>query len=292
MAKYLILFVIVFGLFGCQNNKKKVVQMQAVQDSLMTESITKDSAILGFLTDLNEIQQNLDSIKKMEKLISVDQKTGVEMTLSKKRRIVHDIGMLKDLLEQNKTLIASLKQKLNNSNYKIGKLEQTIVEFNKMVTTLTQRIDEKDADIKKLNDKVKKLYSNIQTLNRQIEDVSEESNQKSQVIESQISQLNTAFYAYGTAKELLSNDVAEKSGGILRISKNLIIKKDFNRYYFTKVDIRKFKELPLNAKKARILTVHPEASYRLSGEKTADTLYIQNSEEFWKASKYLLIVID
>jgi hypothetical protein len=46
-------------------------------------------------------------------------------------------------------------------------------------------------------------------------------------------------------------------------------------------------------KKAEIISVHPAGSFHISGGKrTADTLYIDNKAEFWKASKYLVILTN
>ncbi len=70
------------------------------------------------------------------------------------------------------------------------------------------------------------------------------------------------------------------------------LKKDFNRVEFMKVDLREFSQLPLNTKKARLVTFHPAESYHLTGEKTVENLVIDKPQEFWKASKYLLIVVE
>lgn len=45
-------------------------------------------------------------------------------------------------------------------------------------------------------------------------------------------------------------------------------------------------------KKARVVSVHPSESFHITGDKRADTLFVDNAQEFWKASKYLLIVLD
>ena len=104
--------------------------------------------------------------------------------------------------------------------------------------------------------------------------------------------MNTAFYAFGTKKELAEKNVIEKEGGVLGIGKTIKMKKDFNRDYFMKIDIREFNQLPLNTKKAKIVTTHPAGSYHLTGTKTVESLIIDNPEDFWKASKYLLIVVE
>ena len=57
--------------------------------------------------------------------------------------------------------------------------------------------------------------------------------------------------------------------------------KDFNKDYFTQIDIRKDKEIKLYAKEAKLLTTHPEGSYELtSDEKGELTLMIVEPNKF------------
>ena len=104
--------------------------------------------------------------------------------------------------------------------------------------------------------------------------------------------MNTAYYAFGTKKELAEKNVIEKEGGVLGLGKTLTLKKDFNRDYFQKVDIREFKQLTLNAKKAELLANHPADSYHFTGTNTVEALVIDKPNEFWKASKYLVVVVE
>ena len=84
----------------------------------------------------------------------------------------------------------------------------------------------------------------------------------------------------------------EKDGGVLGLEKTLTLKKDFNRDYFKKVDIREFKQLSLNAKKAVLLANHPANSYHLIETDRVEGLVIDKPDEFWKTSKYLVVVVE
>jgi vacuolar-type H+-ATPase subunit I/STV1 len=252
------------------------------------EAAIKDSAIIDFLSDFNEIQANLDSIKKMEELVTV-QSQSRELNRRQKDQIIDDINLLNKMLQKNKELTASLQKKLNNSNYKIGQLQETITQLQQMVDNLERQVKQKDVEITALNEKVAKLNSNINVLNKKIDEIESESAEKSELIQSQENTLNTAFYAYGSSKELKENSVIEKEGGFIGIGKTSVVPKNFNRDYFTQIDIRAFDYLPLMVKKAKVISVHPADSYHISGNKTADTLFIDNKEQFWKASKYLVI---
>lgn len=290
--KKLLVFVISIVLFSsCHNYKKDAQNLTLVRDSLKTEAAIKDSAIVDFLSDFNEIQANLDSIKKVEKLVTV-QSEKRELNKNQKQQILEDIDLLNEMLQKNKQLAANLQKKLNNSNYKIGQLQETIKQLQQMADNLQKQMQEKDAEILALNNKVSKLNININVLNKQISEIESASAQKSDVIVSQENMLNTAFYAYGSSKELKENGVIEKSGGFLGIGRTVVIPKNFNKDYFTKVDVRNFGYLPLMVKKAKVISVHPADSYHISGNKSADTLFIDNSEQFWKASKYLVIVTE
>jgi len=263
-----------------------------VKDSLQYETAYRDSSIAAYLSDFAEIQANLDSIKRVEKLVTVQSANKTELNATQKQMIQEDIKLLNDLLQRNKALTASLQKKLKDANFKIGNLEGTIKELQLMVNNMETQVQEKDNEIGDLKTEVKKLNVDVSALSEKIAVVETESQKKSQTIQSQTSALNTAFYAFGTMKELKENGILEKSGGVIGMGKTAVMKKDFNRDYFTQIDIREFPYLRLMAKKAKLVTVHPEGSFHIAGKKSADTLYIDNAAEFWKASKYLVIITD
>lgn len=272
-------------------HKKEIARMQAKQDSIAQLGVQKDNSILEFIGAMNEIQMNLDSVKTIQKLVSVQTAPGTELKAEAKKRIVEDIRQINDLLQKNKDLVKSMQGKLNSSSVKIKELQN-------MIEILNKQLADKDAELVRLNSDLEKLHVDVAGLNQKIETITAESNAtikaKTQTIDEQTIALNTAFYAFGTKKELTEKNVIEKEGGVLGIGKTLKIKKDFNRDYFMKIDIREFKQLPLNTKKAKLVSYHPDGSYHftLTAKKTVESLVIDKPEDFWKASKYLLIVVE
>lgn len=285
-----LLFVLsVMVLVSCGQHKKEIARMQSKQDSISQLGVQKDNSILEFIGAMNEIQMNLDSIKSIEKIVSVQTAPGTELKAEAKKRIIEDIVQINDLLQKNKELVKSLQGKLRASNVKIAELEN-------MISLLNKQMGEKDTEIASLKQELENLHINVAGLNQKIEQITTESEAtikaKTQTIDEQTIALNTAYYAYGTKKELEEKNVIEKEGGVLGMGKTIKLKKDFNRDYFMKVDIREFNQLPLNSKKAKIVTTHPADSYHLTGVKTVESLVIDKPEEFWKATKYLLIVVE
>lgn len=291
--KKLIILVLGIVLFSaCHNYKKDAQSLTMVRDSLEQVTTFRDSSIASFLNDFSEIQANLDSIKEIEKIVSVQSGSNRELNASQKQLIIEDIAMLHQLLQKNKELTASLQKKLKNANLKNTNLEKTISGLELMIKNLEAQAKEQDVVIADLTTEVKKLNVDITQLNQKIQDVESVSQQKTQTIDTQTLALNKAYFAFGTLKELKDNGIIEKSGGVIGIGKTPLMKKDFNKDYFTEIDIRNFDYLRLMAKKAKLITVHPEGSFHFTGKKLSDTLFIDNSSEFWKASKYLIVLTD
>jgi len=287
-----LLFVLsVMVLVSCGQHKKEIARMQAKQDSIAQLGVQKDNTILEYISSMNEIQSNLDSIKTIQKIVSVQTAPGTELKAEAKKRVIEDIAQINNLLQKNKEMVSALQGKLRNSNMKIAELE-------KMIEMLNKQVGDKDAEIVVLKQQLEKLNVDVAGLNQKVETITKESEQaikeKNEVIDTKTTELNTAYYGFGAKKELETKNVIEKEGGVLGMGKTLKLKKDFNRDFFMKVDIRQFSSLPLNTKKAKLVTYHPDGSYHfvMTAKKTVESIVIDKPEEFWKASKYMLIVVE
>ena len=236
----------------------------------------KDAAIQELVSSFNEIQENLNTIKEKEKIISKVTSDGD--VKSKEDQIKEDIQSIYDLMAKNKDRIGSLSKKLKNSKLKIEGLE-------KMIENMQATLNLKDSEIEELKTKIEGLNVELSNLTTNYKAVENESNQKTEII-------NTAFYAIGTSKELKEKNVITKEGGIIGLGKTTKLSSDFNKEYFTKINIEKTTSINLGAKKIKILTTHPSNSYKLIGEKPIEKLEITNTKEFWSASKYLVIILD
>ncbi len=167
-----------------------------------------------------------------------------------------------------------------------------VAEFEIMLESIKVQNQEKDTEIYTLKNEVQNLNLNIGQLSEKISSIESDIREKEQTIESQINEMNLVHFAIGSARELKEVGILQKTGGFLGIGRTPTIESDFNREYFTPVDIREFDFIPLMTKKAKLLSVHSAASFHISGEKTADTLFIDNKSEFWKATKFLLILAE
>jgi len=250
--------------------------IENVSSNLNGKLNEKDAAIQELVSSFNEIQENLNTIKEKEKIISKVTSDGD--VKSKEDQIKEDIQSIYDLMAKNKDRIGSLSKKLKNSKLQIDGLE-------KMIENMQATLNLKDSEIEELKTKIEGLNVELSNLATNYKSVENESNQKTEII-------NTAFYAIGTAKELKENNVITKEGGIIGLGKTTKLSSDFNKEYFTKINIEKTTSINLGAKKIKMLTTHPSNSYKLIGEKPIEKLEITNTKEFWSASKYLVIILD
>jgi hypothetical protein len=114
---------------------------------------------------------------------------------------------------------------------------------------------------------------------------------QNQIVE-KTNKLNTAHVVLGTFKELKKEGILDREGGVLGLGASKAIQENFDSKYFTELDIRETKTIPVNAKKAVVLSEHPNSSYKLVEENGQIAyLQIENPEEFWRISKYAVIQV-
>ena len=285
---------IVIGLtllmWGCDPKEtEEFKKLQARADSLEGMTKVKDNSITDFIVAYNKIQNNLNNIKEKEKIISVNSKSSPESKEEMAAKINEDIQSIYNLVGENKKQIAILNKKLKKSGGKVKELEKMIAHLNAQITEKDAEIENLKLSLEKMHIQVTAMEAKIDTLLAENDEKSKEIDEKSKEIDQKTEELNTAYYAFGKEKELVNQNVLAK-GGFMGKSQKLA--DNFNKDYFTKINILKVKGIPLFSKKARVVTTHPTSSYKITGQNKADSLIITNPTEFWGTTKYCVIVVD
>ena len=280
MKKVLLFVVALLSLTAC--NQKNGSESKLVQqaDSLNRIIAQKDNEINDMIGTMNDIEEGFRAINAAEERVSVARQGEGS---SAKERIQENMQFNKQTMQQNRELINKLRNQLRQSSVKGDQLRRTL-------ETLTQQMEEKDAQLKALQAELQAKNIQIEELSEQVSDLStnvsnlkEESSEKSQTISQQDKQLNTAWFVFGTKKELKEQHIVE-DGEVLR--------SNFNQDYFTKIDIRVDKEIKLYSRSAKLLTDHPASSYKLEQDANKQyVLRIENPSKFWSTSKYLVIMV-
>ena len=267
-----------YSFIGDTKNRKDDGLEQS--DSLSRIIEQKDNEINDMMGTINEIQEGLREINEAENRVNIV-KDGEGA--NKSTQIKENIQFISTTMTRNRELIQKLRQQLRESSFKGD-------QFKKTISSLMQQIEDKEMQLKQLRAElsakdihIAELDETIGTLNTSVNELTEESNKKTETINTQDKQLNTAWYVFGTKKEL-------KEQRILADGK--LMQSNFNKNYFTKIDIRVDKEIKLYTKSAKILTVHPADSYKLSQDASNQyVLRITNPELFWSTSKYLVVLV-
>jgi len=286
--KNILPFLLAVILWSCQTNIEEdpaYKKLLSERDSLAGLVSTDVEQINQYLADFNDIQTNLDRIKQAENLVTVNANNPENPTTAKDQ-INQDMQLIYDLLQQNKKTIDDLRKKLKKSNSRL-------VELEKMLNNLEQQIAQKDAEIAELKAKLEQMNIKVEILTSNIDSLNKENAQKQDIIAQKTEELNTAYYVLGSKKELIENKIISKEGGFVGIGKIEKLREDFNKDYFTKVDITTINEIMINASKTKIINSHPASSYKLEmNGKKIEKLVILDKKQFWSVSKYLVIVIE
>lgn len=281
MKKLLFMAMCLLAVMSCKQNAPKVDNTADLQrDSLNQIIAQRDNEINDMLATFNEIEEGFREINEAQNRVSVaKQGEGAR----RDQRIRENIQFIQSTMRQNKELINKLQQQLRESSFKGDQLK-------KALENMTAQLEEKDLQLQKLREEldakdihITELDEKIANLNTDVSSLKDESTQKTNTINSQDKQLNTAWFVFGTKDEL-------KDQNILVDGK--VLQANFNRNYFTKIDIRVHKEIKLYSRTAKLLTTHPASSYTLERNTNKQyVLRINNPQVFWSTSKYLVILV-
>ena len=248
-------------------------------DSLQRIIAQRDSEINDMMGTLNDIQEGFREINEAENRLSIA-KDGEGS--NRAAQIKENIRFIANTMARNRELMKRLQQQLRESRFNGDELRKTI-------SNLTQQLDEKDQEQRlkvELDSKdihIAELDEKITNLNTNVENLQTETQQKAQTISNQDKQLNTAWFVFGTKKELKEQHILVNGN---------VLQSNFNKSYFAKIDIRIDKEIKLYSKSAKVLTMHPSSSYTLTRDVNKQyVLRITNPQLFWSTSKYLVVLV-
>lgn len=285
--KILVIFMMgVLILASCGKKKEQqILDLQAKNAQLLADSNKKDSLMNELFSSINDIERNLADVTAREKLITEAPVTEQRMNEDVRNKIMDEIILINNIMEENKKQIATLKDQLKKSGAKVAALQETI-------NLLTKKLEEKELELADLKDQLVKQNFKIEQLNATVDTLREEKESQSRIISQQdalIGEMNTIWYVIGSKKELTEKEIIEKAGGML--SGKMKMSEMINPGNFTTGDMRKVSVIPFESDKAELVTVHPDGSYKflLDGEKFKG-IEIINSTEFWKSSRFLVIM--
>ena len=273
--------VVLLALTSCNQDKAKNHLASVEQsDSLKQILAQKDTEINDMVGLMNEVQEGFRQINEAENRVTIA-KDGEGN--NSKQVLRENIKFITERMKKNRELITKLRQQLSTSSLKGTQLKSTIDNLVKQLDEKDQQMQQLRAELDAKDIHIGELDETINNLNSNVSHLTTESAQKTATINAQDKQLNTAWYVFGTKAELKEQRI---------IADGKVLQGNFNKNYFTKIDIRVDKTVKLYSKSVKILTLHPSSSYTLIRDVNKQyTLNITNPQLFWSTSKFLVIQV-
>ncbi|NDV79356.1 hypothetical protein [Dysgonomonas sp. 511] len=289
MKKMLVGCLCLLALASCNvKNSDEYKRLQAERDSLMQANAQSNNELSETTDLINEIEENFRQIRETEKWLAIESKGKGELSVDKKTEIKENFEMLNEILKKNKENIEKLNRQLKSNSGQMATFKKTIENLNAELTERAKTISELQQSLATRDEQIAALKTDVQSLAANVDELATQTAEQASKIKAQDQELHTAYYMFGTSKELKEAKVV--TGGFL--ASNKILNEGIEASKFIQVDIRKTLEIPLYDKKAKVLSDHPKDSYTL--EKDANgkmVLKVSDYKKFWSLTKFLVVQV-
>ncbi len=290
MKKYLglLLFSVVL-ISSCNLGEKK--KLQAEKDALQTEIAQKDKELEEFWATFNEIQEGFRQIDIAENRVDLQRGSITEKgAASAREKIKSDLEFISKTMEDNKAQIEKLEALLKKNNQSSAQLSRTLQNLKSELAEKTNRISELQTELASKNIRIQELDAAVSNLTADVESLVDANDAKAATVDEQDRLLNRAWFVFGTKSELKDQKIM--TGGGMFKSREVLADNDYNKDYFSEIDIRTTKSIELFSKSAKLLTTHPETSYTLDKNTKGEyVLTITNAKDFWSVTRFLVILV-
>ena len=128
------------------------------------------------------------------------------------------------------------------------------------ISNLRKELTASQAKVVELSDRVEDLNQNVEALTGNIDSLNAQSEEQQTTIRLQDAALNSVYYYVATMEVLKDKGLVTKNGVFSKES----VSSTLDKGIMHTADRRELSILPLNTKKAIILTNHPESSYQIT----------------------------
>jgi hypothetical protein len=280
------LAMIAMAFASCNTHQEELDAAIKKNDSLSLILQNKDSELDSLFATLNEIEENLAAVNSRYNSVQELRRANIEGQPNVKSQITAQIKDIENLMAANKQKIASLQAKINTDTKEGTRLQE-------LVSRQEERIAAQESQIAQLLTELENNKVLIKKLNQDVSDLTASNEQKEQYIKQQTAEANRAYYVVGSYDELNEAGIVSKAGGFIGIGRRQGTNSEMPLDRFTQIDRTKVTTIPINMKKALVVSKHPENSYELvmdeNDTKMVSYLRILNPAKFWEQTRFLVI---
>lgn len=280
---------------GCTSPKERAradsAQALATQEGLLVQKLTAQrdsvSRVLGDADDfIGKIDNSVSRVKGLgPKSTAKDGEGSLQDQVKRRKEMLRRVEALVARAQETAKQVAALKDR-----------ERLLLAENGVLK------DSLSADAKRLEADAKQIAELQGTIDQQAHSIAE-LQAKLDDFDKQLATERTsaakAYYVVGTEDELLRKGVIAREGGtnliFKRVGRTLVPARELNKEAFTSIDTRVVHEigLPDTTKKYQIVSRQSLDDVKVGerdGAKFRGPLEIPDSDKFWAASRYLIIV--
>jgi len=283
---------------GCQDRQKLTAALaeakaaEAAKDSLLTEVLETTQ----FVSDANAELAKAKGVT----LASAGNDPGVPSAKTDRearKMALERIQQVISRLDESETKLDAAEKRAKQSRQRNARLLAQIETYKKTIDDLRSTAEQQKTQYEAI---IADQQNQIVTLNHRVDTLTATTTALTDTVSTLTSYKNTVYYAIGTKDELLKKGILVKEGSKFLFfgGTRLEPARTFSPTDFTAIDKTQATSIPLP---------HPDKQYKIisrqnptylastvtkDGKVTGDMLQIGQPEEFWSASKYLILVQD
>lgn len=290
MKKFIILGIgaSIFLMSSCVESSQKYKNLQARVDSLSNVAMEQNQEMEGLFADINDITVGMQSLRDAEHLLTLEAEKENKPGSKSKQQLAslkNDVQAITEAIAGYKSQIAKLESRNKSQS---AEFKRMIANLNAELELRTEKIAEITNQLAATNKELAGKVQEVRNLTQNVDSLDKETKVQKMTIAEQDQSLHMANYLIGTRKELKDAEVISRQG----IFCPPIVSSQAQKADFINVDIREAKSIPMNSKKAKLLSAHPADSYILeAGDDGNLILKINDESAFWRQTKYLVVMI-
>ncbi len=265
--------------------KAEITKLEQENDQLAEGNFTMAMSIEDYHEILKQIDAQLAAIDEKKELIK-SKSTEFRNDAAVEEEIKLHIQHLHQMNENAKHKIAHMSKNMDMLRKDNIDSHQKIHELEMQTHDMARVIVNRDQQIRDLHEVVIGEGIVIAAL----ADAYSEQQMYSDVL---LDIINTGFYVAGTKKQLKEMGVIDMEGGFIGIGRVKSLNANAPVQFLTPIDIRDSELFEFNAKKAALITPHPDDSYQITADKGQKKvlLGIADKLKFWQETNYMVVEI-
>ncbi len=283
---------------GCDGTRtdtmRTLAEVQAI--SAQKDSLLRDvTATTAFIA---EVSRQLNTVRYTRSGRTLANRSDLEDNLTpdqRRQRITEQVREITERVALAENRLAVARRRITELTGSDAEKSARLAAFDSTITSFRDIIENQKVQISSLTEQLAAAQAENVQLRADNVQLASDRTMLSSARDSLTTDRNTVYYVIGDRKSLLERRVIERSGGFLGLGATAVVARDLDRNAFTAIDRSRITEIPLPdpEKHYTIVSRHSVAALEPVPEKggrIAGALRIRDSEAFWAASKFLIVV--